>query len=157
MELSSISKCQMQTILNIFIAPSGFRVNVLAWHSKPFLCAKNTNINTTVSTPKQPWVKNVKKIHLCLIKRWMMAWWTASCVCKPLHLETAWTSLGSSEDICWNCGLHIPHCEHSHFSTQLFGQAKLIYQSSSTRMQTHSLTNTERMSQTILLGYKELK
>ncbi len=73
-----------------------------------------------------------------------MARRTPSRVCKPLHLETEGTSPRSSEDICRHCGLRIPHRAQSHSLILLSMQAKLVYLSSQTRMQTQSLTNPRR-------------
>lgn len=49
---------------------------------------------------------------------------TASCVCKPLYLETARISAGSSEDICRHCGLRIPQLCTKPFFNAAFHASK---------------------------------
>lgn len=66
----------------------------------------------------QPYINNVKKIHLLQIK-YNYDWCSAALAAVHVNYYILklqgpqQTSLGSSEDICRCCGLHIPRCAHS--------------------------------------------
>lgn len=104
------------------------------------------DVKTKPFSPAEPYINNVKKIHLLQIK-YNYDWCSAALAAVHVNYYILklqgpqQNSLGSSEDICRCCGIHIPHCAHSQ-SSVLFMQARLVHLSSWIRIQTHALTNT---------------
>lgn len=157
----------VETSISIFATYWGFWMfmNVLhvflvlsSWHTAgdhcetPAVCQKmwenigDYDVKTKPFSPAEPYINNVKKIHLLQIK-YNYDWCSAALAAVHVNYYILklqgpqQNSLGSSEDICRCCGLHIPHCSHSQ-SSVLFMQARLVHLSSWIRIQTHALTNT---------------